>query len=70
MFRVAPNLHIAQFALARQQPCRVIVVQSDKKSRLANQRSVLLANLPAQYTHNLCAVLPLFYYIHCKAEIQ
>ena len=66
----ASCLHIAQFVLARQQLCRVHVVQSDEKSRLANQRSVLLANLPAQYTHNLCAVFLLFYYTHCKAEIQ
>ena len=58
MLHVAPNLHLAQFVLARRQPCVVLIVQSDEKSSFANKRSVILAKLTAQYTHNLCAVLP------------
>ena len=44
--------------LTKDQPCIVLIVQSDEKSSFANKRSVLLAKLTAQYTHNLCAVLP------------
>ena len=37
MFRVAPNSHLAQFVLARRQPCVVLIVQSDEKSDCASE---------------------------------